>query len=437
MAFATSSSSSFSPPLAEAPPAPKRAKSPPLAFEKTSNDALAPLISPPHAFQHPDPFFSPPSHIMSPNGSALGGSPDLQALVHKQSAAIAQLHSAFAAEREAWSCERESLYQRISSLEKLLITASGHSPAKSPIISPNNGGAVTSPPGSRLTSGNHRLPSIAEDENMEPLSKRREGAPSSISIPLIDTVAGSSQKPRNNSVVSFADDSLKVEEIPSLSPNSLRALSPIPDEHKAHAGHTPIKTPARPRTPPPQNMTLTDIDDTPTKNNTHLNALLAQSNDSDEDPSLSGPLSMPELPNQPGEHNFTEEMLCKRLEKIAQSPGTEESRPLVFSQPSPGLATPEGLDGSPFGPSSTGSNPPAPAPTHDLPTQAHAAGSSAMSPQSGLPLSQVASNEVRDDDDAVQRDFDQGGIKLKKKASSNFGAPFGCLGGLGGGRRAS
>lgn len=298
---------------------------------------------------------------------------------------------------------------------------------------------------------------------MEPLSRRREGAPSSISIPLIDTVAGSSQKPRNNSVVSFADDSLKVEEIPSLSPNSLRALSPIPDEHKAHAGHTPIKTPARPRTPPPQNMTLTDIDDTPTKNNTHLNALLAQSNDSDEDPSLSGPLSMPELPNQPGEHNFTEEMLCKRLEKIAQSPGTEESRPLVFSQPSPGLATPEGLDGSPFGPSrfvlpthskypsnqkakksltnnsphSTGSNPPAPAPTHDLPTQAHAAGSSAMSPQSGLPLSQVASNEVRDDDDAVQRDFDQGGIKLKKKASSNFGAPFGCLGGLGGGRRAS
>lgn len=58
-----------------------------------------------------------------------------------------------------------------------------------------------------------------------------------------------------------------------------------------------------------------------------------------------------------------------------------------------------------------------------------------MSPQSGLPLSQVASNEAHDD--AVQRDFDQGGIKLKKKASSNFGAPFGSLGGLGGGRRAS
>lgn len=63
---------------------------------------------------------------MSPNGSAYSGSPDLQALVHKQSQAMAQLHSAFAVEREAWQFERESLYQRISSLEKLLITNSGH-----------------------------------------------------------------------------------------------------------------------------------------------------------------------------------------------------------------------------------------------------------------------------------------------------------------------
>lgn len=38
---------------------------------------------------------------------------------------------------------------------------------------------------------------------------------------------------------------------------------------------------------------------------------------------------------------------------------------------------------------------------------------------------------------AVQRDFDQGGIKLKKKASSNFGAPFGTLGGFGAVRRQS
>lgn len=63
---------------------------------------------------------------MSPSGSFFGDSPDLQAIVHKQAAAMSQLHLAFAAEREAWSCERENLYQRISSLEKLLITNSGH-----------------------------------------------------------------------------------------------------------------------------------------------------------------------------------------------------------------------------------------------------------------------------------------------------------------------
>lgn len=196
---------------------------------------------------------------------------------------------------------------------------------------------------------NYRLPSIAEDENVEPrstLAKRREGAPSAIEIPIIDTVAGS-LKPRNNSVVSFADEHLTVEEIPCPSPGSMMTPSPIPDDYKAHAGHTPIKTPARPLTPPPKDMTLTEIEDTPTKNNTHINSILTKHDDKDEDPALTGPLSMPELPGRPGEHNFTEEMLFKRLEQIAQSPGTEEARPLIFSQPSPGLATPEPTDGSP------------------------------------------------------------------------------------------
>lgn len=126
MSFATASSA-FSPPLAETPPVPKRAKSPPMAFERTSNDALAPIISPPFDnYQNVDPFLSFSSRVMSPNGSMYGDSPDLQAIVHKQSKAMAQLHLAFAAEREAWSLERDSLYQRISSLEKLLITNSGH-----------------------------------------------------------------------------------------------------------------------------------------------------------------------------------------------------------------------------------------------------------------------------------------------------------------------
>lgn len=214
-------------------------------------------------------------------------------------------------------------------------------------MSPNNGSNnITSPPTSRLASASLRLPSIAEDENVEPrqtLSRRREGAPCTIEIPLIDTVAGS-QKPRNNSVVSFADDHLKIEEIPCPTPGSMMTASPIPHEYRVHAGHTPVKTPARPLTP------SSKVEDTPTKNNTQINSFLGNSDDEDEDPALTGPLSMPELPNKPGEHNFTEEMLIRRLEHIAQSPGTEESRPLVFSTPTPGLATPEATDCSPKAP---------------------------------------------------------------------------------------
>jgi hypothetical protein len=217
-------------------------------------------------------------------------------------------------------------------------------------MSPNNGtSSITCTQTSRLTSATIRLPSIAEDENVTPrttLSKRREGAPRVIEIPSIDTVAGS-QKPRNNSVVSFAEEHLKVEEIPCHSPGSIMTASPIPEEYRVHAGHTPIKTPARPLTPLPKDMAVTDIEDTPTKNNTQINASITRGNDEDDDPELTGPLSMPELPNQPGEHNFTEEMLIKRLNQIAQSPGTEEARPLIFATPTPGLATPEAGDCSP------------------------------------------------------------------------------------------
>jgi hypothetical protein len=123
MSLATSSTSS--PPLAGTPPAPKRAKSPPMAFERTSNDALAPLVSPPF-YSGIDPFLSTSSRTMSPNGSPYGSDPGLQALVHKQAQAMNQLHSAFAVEREVWTMEKAHLYQRISSLEKLLNTNSGH-----------------------------------------------------------------------------------------------------------------------------------------------------------------------------------------------------------------------------------------------------------------------------------------------------------------------
>ncbi len=40
-------------------------------------------------------------------------------------------------------------------------------------------------------------------------------------------------------------------------------------------------------------------------------------------------------------------------------------------------------------------------------------------------------------DDQVQAEFENGGIKLKKKPSVNFGAPFGQLGGFGSARKQS
>ena len=103
------------------------------------------------------------------------------------------------------------------------------------------------------------------------------------------------------------------------------------------AGHTPLKA-TRPPTPPLQKMSVDGIEDTPTRNNTHLNAFLSQSTPEDEDKELKGPLSMPELPNQPDETNFTLEALSQRLERIVSHP--DEAKPMIFSTPTPGLASP-------------------------------------------------------------------------------------------------
>lgn len=80
------------------------------------------------------------------------------------------------------------------------------------------------------------------------------------------------------------------------------------------------------------------IEDTPTRHNTHINTYLTRSNDEEDDKELKGPLHMPELPNEPGDTNFTFDMLSRRLEQIEKHP--ETSKPMVFSQPSPGLASP-------------------------------------------------------------------------------------------------
>lgn len=105
----------------------QRAKSPPLAFEKTPNDTLAPLTSPtrPHLEASTNGAVALPTMgRLSPpvDGDAL----DLQAVVDQQASAIQLLHDAFAAERQAWSLEKERLYHRISSLETLLKMGDGY-----------------------------------------------------------------------------------------------------------------------------------------------------------------------------------------------------------------------------------------------------------------------------------------------------------------------
>lgn len=169
------------------------------------------------------------------------------------------------------------------------------------------------------------------------------------------------------------------------------------------------------------------IEDTPTRNNTHINALLTKSNDEEEDRALTGPLNMPELPSKPKPHNFTEEMLLKKLERIAQDP--KNNKPTIFSIPSPGLAIDE--DGiaaglSPATGISTYDYPLAPIATRDV--------QSTTSPEQN-PISPTSGLQV--DADRHDQKFEQGGIRLKKKPSTNFGVPFGQLGGFVGIRRMS
>lgn len=57
---------------------------------------------------------------------AQGDEPALQAIVDQQANAIQLLHDAFAAERQVWSLERGSLYQRIAKLEQLLKNRDHH-----------------------------------------------------------------------------------------------------------------------------------------------------------------------------------------------------------------------------------------------------------------------------------------------------------------------
>ncbi|KAK0247861.1 hypothetical protein LTR91_013865 [Friedmanniomyces endolithicus] len=381
-----------------------RPKSPPLAFEPTPNDALAPLNSSSPG-THTSLESSPQSRTMSGTTSTRAhsaGKVDMQMIVDQQTTALQLLHEAFAAERQVWSMEREQMYQRIASLEQLLKMRDHYSPAKSPILSPANGAvsstsfsSITSPQ-SRSTSNAQRLPSIAEDENTTPLGMRRGGAPRSIDLP------GGQERPvrsQRGSLVSF-DGSVMIDDVPVSPASTARNHSPPPPNNRNLAGHTPLKAPRAPSSLS-NDTNLDDFEDTPTRHNTSINIFLTRNREGEEDVPLKGPLSLPELPNNPDNLNFTLEALSKRLEQVAKSPN--DSRPMVFAQKSPGLASPaESAESQP----DKSESPPA----------------GFVQPGSGM-LSPSA-NTVPP--------IEYNGVKLKKKASTNFGAPFGQLGGFGG-----
>lgn len=99
----------------------QRPKSPPLAFARTSNDSLEPLIQPPR--DHIAAVVADNNDEPAPSASAMGRTHHealLEATIEQHTVATTQLHHAFQAERDAWLLERKSLYRRIANLEALL-----------------------------------------------------------------------------------------------------------------------------------------------------------------------------------------------------------------------------------------------------------------------------------------------------------------------------
>ena len=310
-------------------------KTPPLAFEPTSNDSLLPpvssLCSQPRLGARSD-----SNDEMKSCVDRLGLHDDdarrLQVIVDQQTSLVSKLHETFADERRVWGLERERLHQRVARLEALLKRHGGHSPAKSPIMSPLPGYDMASP----QTRPAIKLSSIAEDEHMPPLTRRRMGAP--CAIDLSGTSYGRTVSSSNVSFAEQTPTNVKTQEVSIPSPDATTAGSPWPLNYRMEAGHTPVRA-SRPRTPtPPQEACTDGTDDTPTRNNTQINTLLTLTNAEDEEKALKGPLNMPELPHMPEASNFTLHALGKRLEQMEGD--AEARRPLVFKQKSPGLASP-------------------------------------------------------------------------------------------------
>lgn len=199
--------------------------------------------------------------------------------------------------------------------------------------------------------------------------------------------------------------SVQVEQPPSP-PGTRNALSPPPAANRHLAGHTPIKISNRPpELSSSARSSRSFLPDTPTRSNTEHNLSLSQDDGaSDEDRPLSGPLHMPELPETPGEECFTMMMLDARLREIEEHP--EDHQPLVLQDQNvhPLLPQPDGTAEV--------------APTQEI--------ASAIAGALDGHAEKVPTSNGRSPPPVGQ--LEPGGIKLKKKISTNFGAPLGQLG---------
>ena len=109
----------------------KPPRSPPMAFQITSNDSLYAPVRPTQPA--PMPHFYSPEYVTSPvtrqkldYDVADPLQKELQTQIRKQGDALRLQHQAFAAERECWDLERDRLYCRVEALEGLLKAANGH-----------------------------------------------------------------------------------------------------------------------------------------------------------------------------------------------------------------------------------------------------------------------------------------------------------------------
>lgn len=276
------------------------------------------------------------------------------------------------------------------------------------------------PMGHRLSSGsnNSRLPSIAEDDG-SPVAKsertvsfiKREGAPTTIVIPSDADIEKSNLDAQT----------------PLSPPATRQVLSPPPAEYLKNAGHTPLRIDSRPSSSHSHKGPV-GVDDTPTRRNTAHN--FALSNDSDEDVGLAGPLRLPELPNVPSSENFTIDMLTARLQYIEEHP--KESEPLALSAKI-NRDDESDVDVSEitYVPTSlqilaclTKSSIKAP---DDGVTEPRDTPSLSQSDASVADMSPPPASEASQAYTPFEPPADHGGIKLKKKASLNFGAPLGQL----------